>query len=71
MLPPNVLSISEVPSGARNLGEGVARTRYILLSECDSTEKPEGLRRVGGKGQFLSNIGISTTIYSKKVVGEI
>jgi hypothetical protein len=27
----NGLSISEVPSEARNLGEGVARTRYTLL----------------------------------------
>jgi|GEM_PF-2976610 len=42
----NVLSISEVPSEARNLGEGVARTRYryTLLSECDSTVPTEKSR---------------------------
>jgi hypothetical protein len=34
----NGLSISEVPSGVRNLGEGVARTRYTLLDKCDSIE---------------------------------
>jgi hypothetical protein len=42
----NGLSIPEVPSEARYLGEGVARTRYTLLSECDSTEQSKGLRRV-------------------------
>ena len=35
----NSLSISEVPSKARNLGEGVARTRYALLGEvsCETS----------------------------------
>ena len=47
----NGLSISEVPSEARDLGEGEARTRYTLLSECDSTEQSEGLRRVE-KGDY-------------------
>ncbi len=42
----NVLSISEVPTKARNLGEGIAQTRYTLLSGCVSSEQPEGLRRV-------------------------
>ncbi len=45
----NVLSISEVPSEARNLGKGVARIRYTLLSECDSTE-PMKLARVVDEG---------------------
>ena len=54
----NVLSISEVPSEARNFGEGVARTRYTLLSECDSTEQSEGLRRVVGEGCHLDPLTI-------------
>jgi len=50
---PNVLSISEVPSEARNLGEGEARTRYTLLSEGVSPETTVRGRRVGGKGKGL------------------
>ena len=30
----NNLNIFKVPNKARNLSEGVARTRYTLLSEC-------------------------------------
>ena len=39
----NVPSVSEVPSEARNLDEAIAKSDMHLLSECVSTEQPEGL----------------------------